>query len=116
MESRPTPVLSAPEAETVSERDAQPVQELAPEPALSLAEDLPTLYRAILDRVALLEHIGERHEAGQIRADATQVYSVAWNGSARVRLTSLLLRADRLLAGPNRGRGWIHRRRAARAR
>ena len=37
----------------------------------SPAEELPTLYRAILDRVALLEAAGERGEAGRVRLQAT---------------------------------------------
>jgi hypothetical protein len=108
----PTPVTPADAASTSSEPD----NESAAEPAASLAEDLPALYRAILDRVAMLEGVGERDEAGRIRADATEAYSVAWNGSARSRLTNLLVRADRILEGRPRARGWTFRRRLARAR
>jgi len=88
----------------------------APEPAATVAEDLPELYRAILDRVGHLELIGERHEAGRIRLAATEAYSVAWDQGARVRLLNLLARADRVLAGPPSNRGWTLRRRPARAR
>jgi len=102
------PVVTAPAVE--------PEPESSAEPAASLAEDLPTLYRAILDRVALLEQAGERREAGRIRLDATEAYSVAWNGSARIRLTNLLVRADRILDEPPRTRAWTLRRRLARAR
>ena len=81
-----------------------------------MAEDLPELYRAILDRIGQLERIGERHEAGSIRLAATEAYSVAWDEGARIRLLSLLARADRVLAGPPRTRGWTLRRRSARLR
>jgi hypothetical protein len=95
MESRPSPAPPPP----------------ASEPAATVAEDLPELYRAILDRVGHLERIGERREAGQIRVAATKAYSVAWDEGARVRLTALVARADRVLVGPPRGRGWTLRRR-----
>lgn len=59
------------------------------------AEELPALYRAILDRVADLEASGERAEAGRIRREATAAYSRAWDDRARRRLTSLLRAAER---------------------
>jgi hypothetical protein len=96
MESRPSP----------------PDQPPAPEPAATVADDLPELYRLILDRVASLERIGERSEAGQIRMAATEAYSVAWNEDARVRLLALVARADRVLAGPEQHRGWSLRRKS----
>ena len=101
MESRPSPEPAAP----------------AVEPAVPpVAEDLPELYRAILDRVDHLERIGERSHAAQIRSAATGAYSVAWDEGARVRLLALLNRADRVLAGPQRARGWTLRRRPAETR
>jgi hypothetical protein len=60
----------------------------------SRAEDLPTLYRAILDRVALLETAGERGEAAQVRRQATAAYSRAWDDRARRDLETLLRRAE----------------------
>lgn len=135
MESSPVPVLASPESPAAEPAPAKaPVvamsaetsvavgpptgaeAETGGEPAASLAEDLPALYRAILDRIALLEQAGERTEAGRIRVDATEAYSVAWNRSARTRLTNLLNRAERILDGPPRTRGWTFRRRLARAR
>jgi hypothetical protein len=95
MESRPSPDVSAPA-----------------EPVTTLAEDLPELYRAILDRVAELEAIGARRDAGRIRADATRAYSDAWDESARRFLVRLLARADRSLAAGNRTHGWSFRRRS----
>jgi hypothetical protein len=61
----------------------------------SRAEDLPTLYRAILERVAALEGEGDRTEARGIRQQATAAYSRAWDDRARRELESLLRRADR---------------------
>lgn len=61
----------------------------------SRAEELPTLYRAILDRVAALEDAGERTEARGIRRHATAAYSRAWDDRARRELESLLRRAER---------------------
>jgi len=61
----------------------------------SPAEELPALYRAILDRVAGLERAGERAEAARVRTAATQAYSRAWDEHARAQLQDLLRRADR---------------------
>jgi len=58
------------------------------------AEELPSLYRAILDRVAALEAIGQRSDAVQIRRDATRAYSRAWDERARRELEALLRRAS----------------------
>jgi hypothetical protein len=59
----------------------------------SPAEELPALYRAILDRVADLESGGDRAEAARVRAAATRIYSRAWDEPARRSLTALLRRA-----------------------
>ena len=61
----------------------------------SPAEELPALYRAILDRVAELEAAGERAAAARLRSDATDAYSRAWDERARRRLETLLRRSDR---------------------
>lgn len=61
----------------------------------SPAEELPTLYRAILDRVAMLEAAGERGEAGRVRQQAAAAYSRAWDDRARRELHGLLRRAER---------------------
>jgi len=60
----------------------------------SAAEDLPALYRAVLDRVGQLEASGKRDLANQIRADATRIYSRAWDERARRELVSLLRRSS----------------------
>jgi hypothetical protein len=97
-------------------RQPLPPARAAGDPALSPAEELPGLYRMVLDRVALLEQIGERHEAGQIRLSATTAYSGAWNDSGRHRLVVLVARADRILSNHDRPHGWTLRRRSAAAR
>lgn len=61
----------------------------------TLAEDLPSLYRAILDGVARLEAVGERAEAARIRREATHAYSAAWNDTNRRRLIALVKRVQR---------------------
>jgi hypothetical protein len=61
----------------------------------SPAEELPALYRAILDRVALLEGAGDRTEAAEVRTAATRAYSRAWDEQARRQLQNLLRRAER---------------------
>ena len=49
----------------------------------SPAEELPALYRAILDRVAELERTGQRAKAARVRSTATRIYSRAWDDAAR---------------------------------
>ena len=97
-------------------RQAPPPTHAAPDPELSPAEELPGLYRMVLDKVAQLELIGERHDAGQIRLAATTVYSAAWNETGRHRLIALVARADRMMTNRDRPHGWTLRRRSAPAR
>lgn len=61
----------------------------------SAAEELPGLYRAILDRVAELEAAGERATAARVRTAATRAYSRAWDARARRELEGLLRGAAR---------------------
>jgi hypothetical protein len=86
------------------------------DPDVSPAEQLPGLYRMVLDRVAQLELIGQRYEAAQIRLAATTAYSGAWNDAGRHRLVALVGRADRALSNHGRPHGWTLRRRSAQAR
>ena len=65
----------------------------------SPAEELPALYRAVLDRVAELERDGSRAEAGRVRATATRIYSRAWDPRARRGLEDLLRRTARPPSG-----------------
>lgn len=64
----------------------------------SAAEELPGLYRAVLDRVGELEASGRRDLANAVRAEATRIYSRAWDDHARKGLLELLRRnSDALL-------------------
>ena len=67
----------------------------------SAAEELPGLYRAVLDRVGQLEAAGHRQIAHRVRADAIRIYSRAWDERARRELIGLLRRhaADPVGAG-----------------
>ena len=60
----------------------------------SASEELPALYRAVLDRVAELEAARERDLANRVRAEATHIYSRAWDDRARRELLALLRRSS----------------------
>lgn len=79
------------------------------EPNLA-AEELPALYRAVLDRVGQLEASGHRELAGRIRADAIQIYSKSWDARAKHDLEALLRRhAGGVVAQPVPGRSFRRR-------
>jgi hypothetical protein len=63
----------------------------------SAAEELPALYRALLDRVAQIEAGGRREAAYRLRTDATRIYSKCWDDRARRALQELL---DRTVEAP----------------
>ncbi len=63
----------------------------------SPAEDLPALYRVILDGVAVLERRGARVEADRIRRAAIVAYSTAWDETQFRVLEQLAMRC-RLLS------------------
>lgn len=72
----------------------------------SPAEELPALYRALLDRVAQIEAQGRRAKAYRVRAEATRIYSRSWDDRARRALQELLSRStDGRQGEPERGRG-----------
>ncbi len=56
----------------------------------SPAEELPALYRALLDRVAQIEAEGRRAAAYRLRSEATRIYSRSWDDRARRALQDLL--------------------------
>jgi hypothetical protein len=58
----------------------------------SAAEELPALYRAVLDRVAEIAASGQRPLANHVRAEAVRIYSRAWDERARRELVALLRR------------------------
>jgi hypothetical protein len=58
----------------------------------SASEELPDLYRAVLDRVAELEASRQRELANRIRAEAIHIYSRAWDERARRELLALIRR------------------------
>jgi hypothetical protein len=114
---------------TVMETRSLPTQ-AAQDTGPSPAEELPGLYRAILERVAELEQVGRRPEAMRFRLQATRTYSNAWDAAGRRSLVTILGRADRALAGESqprsrtrslrvrsfRARALVLRRRSAAAR
>jgi hypothetical protein len=63
----------------------------------SPSQDLPALYRAVLDGVAALEVRGERVTAAAIRREAIAAYSAAWDDRHRAVLSSLVGRVRREL-------------------
>ena len=80
----------------------------------SASEELPALYRAILDRVAELAARGERGTANKVRAEATKIYSRAWDQRAKRSLEALLRKHSDELVG-QRWAGRSLRRRSIRA-
>ena len=76
----------------------------------SPAEELPALYRAILDRVADLESGGDRAQAARVRAAATRIYSRAWDEPARRGLTDLLRKSGPSSSDPVPAQTGVRRR------
>lgn len=56
----------------------------------SAAEELPALYRALLERIAQIDAAGHRTVGYRVRVQATQIYSRAWDDRARRGLEDLL--------------------------
>ena len=54
------------------------------------AEELPELYRALLDRIAQIDASGQRTLGYRIRTEATRIYSRAWDDRSRRGLENLL--------------------------
>ena len=69
------------------------------------SEQVPQLFRAILDLVAELEHQGGRREAERLRRDAIAAYSAGWDEGSRRRLEGIVETLERRLSHPGiRGR------------
>ena len=81
---------------------------------MPVSEELPALYRAVLDRVAEIAASGRRPLANAIRLEAIGIYSRAWDERARRDLEGLL-RRHTLEAVEARPAGRGLRRRPARA-
>jgi hypothetical protein len=81
----------------------------AMESPASPADELPALYRAILDGLAPLEQSALRREALLIRTRASKIYAQSWSGDGRKRLQSLLRRIERLSARNERAAGLLDR-------
>ena len=64
----------------------------------TLADELPGLYRTILEIVGQLERTADRSKAVELRMRATEIYSRSWDDRAARRLTSLLARLHDLEA------------------
>ena len=79
----------------------------AMEPTLGPTEELPALYRTILDLVGELERCDRRVEAERIRSQALSAYATAWDLRQRRRLERLEGQLRRSLASVRRpARPW----------
>ena len=77
----------------------------------SAAEELPDLYRAVLDRIAQIDAAGQRSTGYRIRSEAIRIYSRAWDDRARRRLQELLRQAgDKEAVRSQPARGTSRRR------
>jgi hypothetical protein len=52
----------------------------------TISEDLPALYRSILDLIAELERCGGRVEAARVRRQVLEAYARGWDTSLQLRL------------------------------
>jgi hypothetical protein len=71
-------------------------------------DDLPALYRSILDLVEELERCDGRAEANRIRSEALAAYATAWDLRQQRRLARLETRLQRSIAARRRHqRSWL---------
>ncbi len=78
---------------------------------ITLADELPGIYRSILEVVTPLERTTDRAKALRLRMEATEIYSMGWDEGGRRRLTTLLRRVQRLEAQHESAREPVTRRR-----
>lgn len=79
----------------------------------SAAEELPALYRAVLDRIAQIDAAGHRADGYRLRTEATRIYSRAWDERARRALEELLrqtMDTARVRTAPAMSAATVHRR------
>ena len=62
------------------------------------AEEMPTLYRAVLDTVWRLERLGEREYALAVRTRAVRTYATRWDEGGRKELARINREALQRLA------------------
>jgi hypothetical protein len=75
------------------------------------AEELPALYRAVLDRVGEYAADGQRTLANRVRAEAVAIYSRSWDERSRRDLEALLRRNTPKAASQRAvGRGFRRRK------
>lgn len=76
-------------------------------PEITPAQQLPVLYRSVLDLVAELEGAGERKVAYELRRRAIQTYSTRWDEGGRKSLHRLIREGETRLAAVGRSRGAV---------
>ena len=70
------------------------------------SEEMPTLYRAVLDTVWRLERLGERSVAFEIRRRALNTYSTRWDEGGQKELAKINRDALRRLAASKPAAGF----------
>ena len=70
------------------------------------AEEMPTLYRAVLDTVWRLERLGEREYALDVRRKAVNTYATRWDEGGQRDLHKINRDALRRLANTRRAAGF----------
>jgi hypothetical protein len=69
------------------------------------SEEMPTLYRAVLDTVWRLERLGEREYALELRRRAVKTYATRWDEGGQRDLVKINRDALRRLASTGRAPG-----------
>jgi len=66
------------------------------------ADELPELYRKVLDAVARLDAVGDHRSSYELRQRAYRTYAMHWNEKGRKGLQKILREADRQLSASTR--------------